>query len=157
MPIRHYAHVYKSCGDPAASDLFPQNDCTLVVEADQCRVFLPISMPIVCGTVAAVLWDMTMFSSCFYAPGHFLNGSGREHGRSIPFSDLARCLTGVRYAPNTGPKAIRTAGPFNARHRSIQPSRSGRKAPSFAKPLSGNLRELRGPDGARSKGPRREC
>jgi hypothetical protein len=42
-------------------------------------------MPIVCATVAAVLWDMAMCSSCFFAPGHSLNGSGREHGRSIPF------------------------------------------------------------------------
>jgi hypothetical protein len=39
----------------------------------------------VSATVAAVLWDMAMCSSCFYAPGHSLNGSGREHGRSIPF------------------------------------------------------------------------
>ena len=27
-------HVYKSCGDPAASDLFPQNDCTLLIQAN---------------------------------------------------------------------------------------------------------------------------
>jgi hypothetical protein len=27
-------HVYKSCGDPAASDLIPQNDCTLLIQAN---------------------------------------------------------------------------------------------------------------------------
>jgi hypothetical protein len=27
-------HVYKSCADPAASDLFPQNDCTLLIQAN---------------------------------------------------------------------------------------------------------------------------
>jgi hypothetical protein len=27
-------HVYKSCGDPAARDLFPQNDCTLLIQAN---------------------------------------------------------------------------------------------------------------------------
>jgi hypothetical protein len=33
--------------DPAAGDLLPQNDCPFVVEADQMRVFLPVSMPMV--------------------------------------------------------------------------------------------------------------
>ena len=31
----------------------------------KCRVFLPVSIPMVCATVAAVLWDKAMRSSCF--------------------------------------------------------------------------------------------
>jgi len=45
-------------------------------------------MPMVCATVAAVFWDIAMCSSCFQAPAHSLSGSGREHGRSIPFPDI---------------------------------------------------------------------
>jgi hypothetical protein len=53
-------------------------------------------MSMVRVTAAAVLWDMAMCSSCFFA--HSLSGSGREHARSIPFSEVgsspvtARCL-----------------------------------------------------------------
>src|SRR4029453_3317020 len=36
-------HDYKSCGDPATSDLFPQNDCTLLIQANHIqRVFAGI-------------------------------------------------------------------------------------------------------------------
>ena len=38
--------------DPVENDLFPQNDCPLSSRPIKCRVFLPVSMPIVCATAA---------------------------------------------------------------------------------------------------------
>src|SRR6267143_5936628 len=55
----------------------------------KCRVFLPVSMPMVGATVAAVLWDIWRYAPRASKPlAHSLSGCRPEHGRSIPFSEV---------------------------------------------------------------------
>jgi hypothetical protein len=58
-------HVGEPDRDPTAGNLLPQNDCALVVEADQMQgVLARIDANGVCDC-SGVLWDMAMCSSCF--------------------------------------------------------------------------------------------
>jgi hypothetical protein len=64
-------HIGEPGCDPAAGNLLPQNDCSLIVEADQMQGVLARIDANVCATVAAALWDMAMCSSCIQAPRSF--------------------------------------------------------------------------------------
>ena len=57
----------------------------------KCRVFLPVSMPMVSATVACLMGHGDVLLVVSKTRGHPLSGSGREHGRSIPFASVRCC------------------------------------------------------------------
>jgi dihydroorotate dehydrogenase len=61
-------HIREHGPNPAATKPLTQNNCPLVIQADQMQVFLPVSMPMVLTTTASVPCDMAMCSPCFEAP-----------------------------------------------------------------------------------------
>jgi hypothetical protein len=85
-------HIGEPDRDPVASDLFPQNDCPLIVEANQMQGILArIDANRVCGCsgclmgqgdVLLVLLSSSSFSERF----------GAGDGRSIPFSNIGCAL-----------------------------------------------------------------
>src|SRR4029077_5404416 len=78
-------HIGKPGCDPAAGNLLPQNDCPLVVEADQMQ-----------GVLACIDANgVSDCSGCLMGHSDVLlvllsprSSSGREHGRSIPFASV---------------------------------------------------------------------